>query len=66
MRFTDWTRDGGIRHPTYLGLRDDWPPQKCRREAPDPDDWAGDLDPDLAGDRERRDGRPLHATRGRD
>jgi bifunctional non-homologous end joining protein LigD len=23
VRFTDWTRDGGIRHPTYLGLRDD-------------------------------------------
>jgi bifunctional non-homologous end joining protein LigD len=35
VRFTDWTRDGGIRHPTYLGLRDDWPPQKCRREATD-------------------------------
>jgi bifunctional non-homologous end joining protein LigD len=47
VRFTDWTRDGGIRHPSYLGLRDDWPPQKCRRETPDPDDWAGDLDPDL-------------------
>ncbi len=48
VRFTDWTRDGGIRHPTYLGLRDDWRPEKCRREAPDPDDWAGDLDPVVA------------------
>ena len=27
-------RDGGIRHPTYLGLRDDVRPEDCRRELP--------------------------------
>ncbi len=30
--FTDWTNDGGIRHPTFLGLRTDKRPEDCRRE----------------------------------
>ena len=34
VRFTDWTADGGIRHPTFLGLRDDRRPEECRREQP--------------------------------
>jgi bifunctional non-homologous end joining protein LigD len=32
VRFTEWTDDGGFRHPTFLGLRDDKPPAMCRRE----------------------------------
>ena len=39
VRYTDWTRDGGIRHPTYLGLREDVRPEDCRRETPDDGDW---------------------------
>ena len=23
VRFTEWTADGNLRHPVYLGLRDD-------------------------------------------
>ncbi len=34
MRFTEWTKDGGIRHPAFLGLRADKRPEECRREAP--------------------------------
>ncbi|HVQ74005.1 MAG TPA: non-homologous end-joining DNA ligase [Candidatus Binatia bacterium] len=34
VRFTEWTDDGGIRHPTFLGLRDDKRPEECRREVP--------------------------------
>lgn len=34
VRFSEWTRDGGIRHPTFLGLRDDKRPEECRRETP--------------------------------
>lgn len=34
VRFTEWTRDGGIRHPAFLGLRDDKRPEECRRETP--------------------------------
>ncbi len=34
VRFTEWTRDGGIRHPAFLGLRDDKRPADCRRETP--------------------------------
>ena len=32
VRFTEWTDDGGFRHPAFLGLRDDKPPVACRRE----------------------------------
>jgi bifunctional non-homologous end joining protein LigD len=34
VRFTEWTADGGIRHPAFLGLRDDKPPRECVRERP--------------------------------
>jgi len=34
VRFTEWTDDGGLRHPTFLGLRPDVRPQDCRREEP--------------------------------
>jgi bifunctional non-homologous end joining protein LigD len=34
VRFTEWTKDGGIRHPAFLGLRDDKRPEECRRETP--------------------------------
>jgi bifunctional non-homologous end joining protein LigD len=32
VRFTEWTDDGRLRHPTYLGLRDDVDPRAVRRE----------------------------------
>ncbi len=34
VRFTEWTREGGLRHPAFLGLRDDKRPEDCRREEP--------------------------------
>jgi len=34
VRFSDWTQDGGIRHPIFMGLRSDKRPEECRREAP--------------------------------
>jgi bifunctional non-homologous end joining protein LigD len=33
VRFTEWTPDGKLRHPVYLGLRDDKPPVAVHREA---------------------------------
>ena len=30
--FTEWTRDGMLRHPRYLGLRDDKKPADVVRE----------------------------------
>jgi DNA ligase D-like protein (predicted ligase) len=33
--FTEWTRDGRLRHPRFLGLRDDKPARKVVREEPD-------------------------------
>jgi bifunctional non-homologous end joining protein LigD len=32
VKFTEWTTDGKLRHPTYLGLRDDIDPLTVRRE----------------------------------
>lgn len=32
--FTEWTRDGRLRHPRYLGLREDKEPQEAVRETP--------------------------------
>jgi bifunctional non-homologous end joining protein LigD len=48
VRFTDWTDDGGLRHPTFIGLRDDKKPTECRREEPEAMPEA-----ELAGDPER-------------
>ena len=32
VKFTEWTADGHLRHPVYLGLRDDKPPEEIVRE----------------------------------
>jgi bifunctional non-homologous end joining protein LigD len=32
VRFSEWTDDGGIRHPAFLGLRTDKKPRECRKE----------------------------------
>jgi bifunctional non-homologous end joining protein LigD len=32
IKFTEWTADGKLRHPVYLGLRDDKRPEDIRRE----------------------------------
>src|SRR5688572_17760345 len=32
VKFTEWTADGKLRHPTYLGLRDDVKPEAVRKE----------------------------------
>ncbi|MFL6281488.1 MAG: DNA ligase D, partial [Vicinamibacterales bacterium] len=34
VRFTEWTADAKLRHPVYLGLRDDKPASEVRRESP--------------------------------
>ena len=35
IKFTEWTADGKLRHPVYLGLRDDKTPRDVHREATD-------------------------------
>ncbi|HEV2105905.1 MAG TPA: non-homologous end-joining DNA ligase, partial [Candidatus Eisenbacteria bacterium] len=46
VRFTEWTADGGLRHPIFMGLRTDRRPEDVRREdAPAHD---GDADPPAA------------------
>jgi bifunctional non-homologous end joining protein LigD len=33
LKFTEWTDDGLLRHPIYLGMRDDVKPESVRRES---------------------------------
>jgi len=33
IKFTEWTADGKLRHPVYLGLRDDKKPEAVHRES---------------------------------
>jgi bifunctional non-homologous end joining protein LigD len=42
VRFTEWTDDGGLRHPAFLGLREDKHARDCRREVPMPLGGADD------------------------
>ena len=34
VHFTEWTEDGKLRHPSFLGLRPDKKPKECYRERP--------------------------------
>jgi bifunctional non-homologous end joining protein LigD len=57
VKFTEWTADQKLRHPTYLGLRDDIPAESVRRE---PDTLAGGG----AKPREQRAVQPPHVEAG--
>ncbi|MGH7349656.1 MAG: DNA ligase D, partial [Candidatus Rokuibacteriota bacterium] len=46
VRFTDWTEDGGIRHPTFIGLRADKKPTECRREGSEQPDAEPEAEPE--------------------
>jgi bifunctional non-homologous end joining protein LigD len=35
VQFTEWTADGLLRQPVFLGLRDDKEPEECRLPAAD-------------------------------
>ena len=52
VKFTEWTADGKLRHPTYLGLRDDVRPAEVRKE-PEPERGTPTVEPG-ARTRERR------------
>jgi bifunctional non-homologous end joining protein LigD len=51
VKFTEWTADGKLRHPTYLGLRDDIKPESVRNE------------PDIVVRAGRPEGRPRRSNR---
>ena len=34
LRFTEWTRDGKLRHPVFVGLREDKDAREVKRERP--------------------------------
>jgi bifunctional non-homologous end joining protein LigD len=41
VRFTEWTADGGLRHPIFMGMRTDRKPEEIRREGESADSDAG-------------------------
>jgi len=50
VRFTERTRDGLLRHPSFLRLRDDKPPEECRLEhigRADTEDDASTAEPEF-------------------
>jgi bifunctional non-homologous end joining protein LigD len=34
VAFTEWTDDGRLRHPSFIGLREDKPARDVKREMP--------------------------------
>jgi bifunctional non-homologous end joining protein LigD len=64
VKFTEWTNDNKLRHPTYLGLRDDVEPRRVRRES-GPQYSASALGRlDGAGNSSRSDAKPLARRAG--
>ena len=58
VKFTEWTDDNKLRHPTYLGMRDDKKPQEVvREETPQYKESVLQRLPDVAQRRATSDGR---------
>ena len=69
VRFTEWTDDGGMRHPVFLGLRDDKRPRGVPAGgetgfAGDAPSAGADRAPKLAGAAKRRPAAPAPRRRG--
>jgi bifunctional non-homologous end joining protein LigD len=48
VSFTEVTRAGSLRHPLWIGLREDKDPSECVREGPGPDADGAEPEPPLA------------------
>jgi len=48
IAFTEWTEDGRLRHPRYLGLREDKPAREVVRESPADEGKPADVRPGAA------------------
>ena len=60
VKFTEWTDDNKLRHPTYLGMRDDKKPQEVvREETPQYKESVLQRLPDVAQRRATSDGDEL-------
>ena len=44
VKFSEWTDDGSMRHPIFLGLREDKNPAQCQREIPRPTEAVAEKD----------------------
>src|SRR5438093_5691795 len=64
IRFTEWTADAKLRHPVYLGLRDDKRPAEVRREDTSRPPGARTRAPDERAPRSRTTSRSAAARPG--
>ncbi len=65
VEFTEWTRDGGIRHPSFKGLREDKPAADVVAEVPMRErDVADGRRADACGDAGRERGEPSPTQTG--
>jgi bifunctional non-homologous end joining protein LigD len=62
VRFTEWTGDGRLRHPSFQGLREDREPQDVVREEPQATEDATEGAPGAAPDRKKSNGRKSNRT----
>jgi bifunctional non-homologous end joining protein LigD len=49
IAFTEWTRDGALRHPSFQGLREDKDPSEVRRERAKPVDEVAEAGENRSG-----------------
>ncbi len=54
VEYTEWTRDGRLRHPSFKGLREDKPARQIRREEEVRREQTDDREPDMAKTAEDR------------
>jgi bifunctional non-homologous end joining protein LigD len=63
VRFTEWTGDGRLRHPSFQGLREDREPEDVVREEPQATEKAADVAPDRRKSGRRTPGRTATGNR---
>jgi bifunctional non-homologous end joining protein LigD len=61
VRFTEWTADGGLRHPIFMGMRTDRKPEDVRREG----EHAADDAAQIAADEPEAEAAPERAANSR-
>jgi bifunctional non-homologous end joining protein LigD len=66
VAFTEWTRDGHLRHPTFKGLREDKDPREVVREVPEaPEAAEAATDPEPARESSKGRGHGAKASKAK-
>ncbi len=63
LKFTEWTDEGMLRHPIYLGMRDDVKPETVRREKKSPGSRGSQKSPESQKSQKSRKSRKSRESR---